>query len=178
MQLQFESWCLVCTDIICLSEMLTIFPSWSTVFSVEITMEAGMTELWKAREQGRVKGGLGKAPSVCLEPQLCLEGVIVLSAVTPSPPGSACLVLRVLVTWENGPSLPPLSSPLLKPPVSSHTELTAVARGDSITRGNSLTEGLKGRNRPGEKRLPKNSQKKATRKIINCSANWNRTPGE
>lgn len=53
MQLQFESCCLVCIDIICVSEMLTIFPSWSTEFSVEITMEAGMTELLKAREQSR-----------------------------------------------------------------------------------------------------------------------------
>lgn len=110
---------------------------------------------------------LGKAPSVCLQPQLFLGGVVVLSAVTPSPPGSAFLVHRFLVTWENCPSLPSLSSPLLKPPVSSHTELTAVATGDSITREKFLTKSLSLKNRSGEKRLPKHSQKRQHEKSFN-----------
>lgn len=54
MQLQFESWCLVCIDIICVSEMLKKFPRWSTEFSVENPMEVGMTELFKAGGQSRV----------------------------------------------------------------------------------------------------------------------------
>lgn len=83
-----------------------------------------------------------------------------LPAVTPLPPGSGFLVHRVLVTWEKCSSLLLLSSPLLKAPVSSRTELTAVARGDSISRGKFLTKALKEKNRPGEKKLPKHSKNK------------------
>lgn len=80
-----------------------------------------------------------------------------------SPPGSGFLVDKILVTWENCSSLP-LFSPLSKPPVSSHTELAAVARGGTIMREKFLTKGLKGENRPSEKWLPKHLKKKKTKK--------------
>lgn len=147
-------------DIICVSEILTNFPSWSTEFFVAISLEAG--------GQSRVATKVRKGTKHLFSDPAVLGGVVVLSAVIPLPPGSGFLVHRNLITWENCSSLPPFSSPLLKPPVSSHTELTAVARGDSIMRGKLSTKGLKEENRPDEKKLPKRSKnkQKTARKII------------
>lgn len=82
---------------------------------------------------------------------------------------------RILVTWENYSSLPALFNPLLKPPVCSHTELTAVAEGVTVMRGKFLTNGLKGKNQTWWEKATQTPKKK---KKNQHSANWNRTPGK
>lgn len=178
MQLQFESCCLVCIDIICVSEMLTIFPSWSTEFSVEITMEAGMTELLKAREQSR-------------EAQNVRKGTKCLSSATAVLGRGGCAVsCDTFTTWLSFPCTQVFGH-LGKLSLSTFT-LQSTVKATSFFSYRTHCCGYRWQHHQREI-LNKKSQfkkqiwwekatqalpKKATWKIIQCSANRNRTPGK